>query len=566
MGLNGWKMRSKNHRKKGILLLFAIIITAQVFVMIYWAHVKTGYNIDELYSMGYARGYVSQIYTPEYITVARGFCFNEWMSNETLKGYLIMKDKAMVINAPISVVIKEFLTGRNYFGLLNLAESLADNSNLSSIPGAYLNILLFVIAQIVLIRFMKTIGMRDGTICLAITMFGFSGYMISAVEFVRFYMLIILLSVSAVYLLYMVWCGGPAFRIILLELAVIVLSYFSYKNSDFYIPFFGAFMVCFILGLICKRRWKESLPLIVMLMAGILYYTYVLGLFSGYALSDMTLKVRRTVADILSPSIHDVTGYVIWLIRLFETHYFGNFVMFGAFLVVLAYCIYCAFRERKSADSVLIKYSVASEEQYMIVIAGAVFVFTSFVAICQYDVWRYYCFGFVFATVLMWFIIDRLLTKIQNKTRVRILIVLTALVAVSSLFPFKTRIIEYMYEDEIGFNEELKRVADLDVIMLLPANEETILSEELTYLSRHAIYNCVSLMPADTNILISDMNEYKSGEMLLPECFLLWTQLNQDGMDLVSVIESMESDGYVIEELGSNHDSLVYVAKAVPDK
>ncbi len=555
-------MKQKEHRK---ILIYAAIIIAQVLVMIYWAHIKTNYNIDELYSMGFARGYFSQIHTPEYITVDNEFCFNQWMSNSTLKGYLIMKDKAKIINVPIGVVIKEFLTGRNYFGLLNIAESFADNSDLSSIPGEYLNVVFFVIAQIMLIIFMNRIGMCYETICLATGMFGFSGYIISAVEFVRFYMLIIMLTLVITNLLFSAWNENSMIRITLVETVVMVLSYFIYKNSDFYVPFFGALMACFLFGLAFKKRWKESIPLVIVILIGVLFILLRTGLFGYDSVAVMPLKVRRTVSDLLNPSIIGVIRYTKWLIKLFATHYFGNYLVNVLYLTVLLFCFYSVIRRSKKADSVLIKRPLAPEVQFVLIIAGATFVYTVFNAICQYDVWRYYCFGFVFVTFLFWFIIDRLLLKLQNNMKKWVVIILTALVGISSLLPFRTRMIEYMYEDEKSFIENLQKVSYLDVVMFLPANEETILSEELTYLSRHAIYDCISLMPEESSIYVADIEEYDRVMIDFPEDFILWTQKDQGNMDLAPVLDDLDTNGYSVRSLGTDHDSLVFLVRRSAD-
>ena len=146
--------RLKMNRNRAMLIM-VIIIILQVDTLLYWSSVKTSYHVDELYSMGYASSFTGQTYNSKYITTSKDFWFNKWISNSDLKEYIVMSDDESVFSAPFSVVMKKMVTGRNYMGLLNLAESLFGNGTISHRPGFILNVVFYILTDVFLYLLFK---------------------------------------------------------------------------------------------------------------------------------------------------------------------------------------------------------------------------------------------------------------------------------------------------------------------------------------------------------------------------------------------------------------------------
>ena len=142
-------------------LIYGVIIALQVMVILYWANTKTNYHIDELYSMTHASGFTAQVYNSEYITVSRDFHFNEWTKNSVFKKYLTVSDAEKAFRAPFFVFLNGLVRYRNYYGLLNIAESIAGYQYVSAIPGLVLNIILFILAELSLLSLLKKL--KTGT-------------------------------------------------------------------------------------------------------------------------------------------------------------------------------------------------------------------------------------------------------------------------------------------------------------------------------------------------------------------------------------------------------------------
>ena len=618
-----WK--AKDNRRK--VLIYACIILVQTMILLYWANVKTNFYIDDLYSFGYASSFTGEGDDSQYITRSPEFGFNEWISNAEFKKYLILDESEKLSNTSFMNAASRMLTGRIYFGLLNIAESIAGYSCVTARPAVVLNIILFVLAEIMLVLLLKKMHMDSKMCYLALIMFGCSTYVISAVEYIRFYMLVILFLILMLMCLHDFWRTDRWNIAVLTALGMGLLAYFSYKNSELTIPFFGGLVLSLIIISAVAKKMKQLLVSIGMVIAGIFYVAfstnYINVLLYPENFDIQTAGVASNASkNIVNATVDTVRNFLIWVIELFETHYFGSYRFIFMFLGIVTICLVFMADKRNnnwfhiewkkiSFNNVrpivfysliswlvifevakylghsiyicklilfliviiggmdligivpehkkylsmikLVKNPLGGNAGYILVILGAVAIYTVFSAAAGYiGVWRYYVFGFISITIIFWYITDRIMkTAVLKKHNKVIYRILTVFVIISALMPFKERKVEFMYEDEKNFLNAVEDNSSLDVVLFLEL-------DQYGDPSRHETYDCINLMSEDSHIYIVDLAEYKYSKVDYPDEFVLWCHATRD---INEEIEELAAHGYVIEELGTDHCSRACVCR-----
>ena len=594
--------------KKRSILIYAIIIFLQLLVIVYWSSCKTNYHIDELFSMAYANDFFGLRGNPQYITESDEFVWDAWINASEFKRYMSIPWEGKVFNAPLSKVIKVLFTERNYFGLLNIAESVVGTSK----AGIMLNCLFFVITEIVLISLMRKLDMDSITGYLALAMFGFSVYIISAAEFIRFYMLVIMLLLIILNLCYRIWNSEKWGVIILNEITVLILVYFSFNNSELVIPFFAAFWACFLVASLILKKRKQSITGVVVCALGVIYLatqTIVLDVLlnaNAYDNSGVWGQSSAAIIDsITSISTYTIMDFLMWIKSLFEYYYFATrpimylvlaavsicliitvvpdkkysidvkrinpvagamflfwMGLFGASFVldhgreISALVIYCIlimiFAQATGFRFRLSEVRVSSDSIFVALLAVAAILSIIFGELCSFRIWRYYCYGFVSMTVVFWYFVDRII-KSQTLVSARrpLLVILIVFVTINAIIPFRTRSIEYIFEDEKGFVESIHNLEGMDVVLFLPPDKGPTL---------HALYDCVNIIPDSTMMYIADLNQYEYNSMDYPDTFILWAYSESD---LDTVTGDLEKNGYQVDEIGTDYCSRAFCVNFV---
>lgn len=593
------------------LYIYIAIIAVQVLVMLYWGRMKTNYFIDDLYSMGYASSFIGGGDTAQYITTSPDFSFNEWIRNSALKKYLIVSDEETVFNAPFFKVMQKFITGRNYFGFLNIAESIAGYSFVSSRPGILLNIFFLIVAEISLISLMKKLSFVKRMSYLSLAMFGFSCYVISAAEYIRFYMLVIMIMIVILNLLYRLWNSEQWKQILFTEVGIMILSYLAYKNSELTLVYFGAVMGSSIIAFFLMKKWRQFISCVAVCLCGagyILVTTNYIGMLLHPDIYSTTGSFPLTTGlRIAEASFDTIESYLYWVKELFETYYFGSYriiyLMVGALTIcliivteqtdnqhthfdirkirpvtimaiiiwtamlaashifgkgynicalVLCLIMFLAVGEALGYRIGTNKMKNSSDTIFVLILASAMGIYTIFCAMAGFNIWRYYCYGFVSGTIIVWYVIDRLFKKsLFKKAEHPLYIILTGFIVINALIPFRSRNIEYIYEDETEFVENIENNKELDVVLFL-------ISDGDGTIFRHELYDCVNLMSEDSNIYCVDLRKYEYSLVDYPDEFVLWSNQIRD---LSIILEELDQHGYDLWNLGSDHCSKAYVCK-----
>ena len=596
--------------KRRELIIFILIMFFQILTIVYWANEKCNYHVDELYSLGYASILTGKGDGAQYITMSPEFTFNEWISNDRLKRQLVVNEEEKITNAPLIDVIKKTVVGSNYVPLLNMAETFWGGEQVSVKPGLIINLVFFVIACVELVSLMTKLGVDKRVRYIMVAMFGFSGYMISAAVYIRFYMLVIMYMLIMLNLFYRLWsCNSWRLSIVLVS-GIAIMAYLSYRDSEFMLPFFCAFMSAFVVALICRKKWKQ---LIVCAVTGVLGFVFIITTsdFVGILITpgryDASNGVYVSASNtIRSASLSSVMEYMLWLKELFETKYFAAKSMVYIMVAVVTIVIivvsgangntihkfemsrihplipvaFLAWIGIYGVSSLLgqgrlicllVIYTISfigvaqaldfkmkirisrfsPDTMFIMVLAAELVVYTLFVALCQYSIWRYYCYGFVSATIIFWYLIDRLLKRLRtDQLRNALIVALTFCVFANSLMFFGTRNIENIYEDEKVFITDVQANQNIDVVLISDVENGVI--------SRHEAYDCVNMMPDNARLYFVNLGEYSFDIVDYPDQFLLWSYIERD---LSGVLSDLRRHGYNVEDLGNDHCSKVYMCR-----
>lgn len=596
----------KIFRMKKEYLIYLIIMVLQIAVIVFWANSKVNYFSDEFMTMGYTRGITGLEPTAQYITVSPEWTYNEWHQNSEFKSQLLMTDKTALWNLPLFEAVKLLFTGRNYFVILNLVESILGFNEVSNIPAVLLNSVLLVITEVALISLMDKLSMSLFTKCLGISLLGFSSYFVSMTCYVRFYMLVTTLQVLMLNQMYKYREDVKLSSIILRCLCIFALAYLSLRNSELTAPYFGCLSLVFIISLIAAKKWKQLITYCTMCAVGgfyILRYTgYIQTILNpegktgmvaeiASAIGEDTLDFVRTykdwVLDLLSDQLfgHNrvfllcaiaLTGFTLWKLCKpdGESSVISELRIKTLSIIILLGWIFLLYIAEYRNKGVLLskaglaltiiwigfemlwkkieikRIKVSSRTGFVIVMFVAAFLYTCFTSLPHLRIWRYSCFMVTTLIVVLWYTVDRLLKKSFMEPAVcgwqAILIAFTIF---GICTPFMTKSIYYIYEEDKGFIETVKEYGEMDVILFSRPYEGQY---------DQYVYDCVNIMPNMSQIYLVEDGNYSFEDVDFSDEFIYWDHQRDDASDFISEIERR---GYDVLSLGKDHVSQAYYCK-----
>jgi len=544
-----------------------VIIAIQLVVVLYWANAKSNFFLDEFYSMGYASSYTGG--STGFPTASDNWKPNEWVNNAPFKKCLTVEEDEQIIRLPFFKALKKMVTGKNYFGFLNIAESITGYSHISIRPAIALNMIFFVSAEIAFLLFMRKIEMDVRSQYLALAMFGFSGLGLGLVVFIRFYIIVIMYLLWMLILFYSIWNSNSFKKIIPMEIGILGLAYLAFKNSQLAMIFFGAFSFCFVIALLISKKWKPFISYMIMGLCGVAYIgmttDYIGILLHPADYSEVKNKAVKASLNIATFSLDLIKENIERYMKLFGDSYFGNyFIVLSAAATLTAYSLWI-FRRKREIKLPTVSHKTESdtlepaeckhnprnfkcnpESGFICVILGTAVIYTLVMALADLTAERYLCIAFLLYCIVFWYVLDRALNKWLHKELISgWYIILAVVVILSSLVPFKTRDIgiAYIYEDDKDLNEILGPYRDMNVVLAF-VNGTGV-----------EIYDCINLMSEKAYLYAIELDNYVYDEEKFADEFLLWVRSDQDASP---VLNNLTEQGYKCENLGENHASQVY--------
>lgn len=591
-------------QKKKEYIIFTAIIILQIAFILFWAGRKTNYFIDEFMTMGYTRGLTGVEPTAQYIIYSPEWTFNEWHTNGEFKNQLLMTENTPLWKLPFFETVKLLVTGRNYFGLLNVVESMVGFRNVSYWPAVILNISFFAVACIFLISLMRKLSMSFFMQCMGLCLFGFSSYYISMAVYVRFYMLVAMLHILMLNLFYKLWEEARVPKIILYELGIFAIAYFSLKNTELTGPYFGCLSLIFLIGLLIARKWKQMISYSGFCLVGLGYIYFFTNyiqailhpiggndLISAIVLGakpenkDYIFLYDEWVMDLLSDQLfgHNrvflmcavaLTLWALWkkckpfgngaiserlrvsplslaflcgwfiLLRIAENRNKGILLSKAGLYITIAWIIF----EMLWGHVRIRKMNFSSTTGFVFILFISSLLYTCFTALPNLRIWRYSYFMVTTLIIVMWYGVDRIMKREFFKPAVKgWQIILIAFTVLGVVTPFTTKSVFYIYEEDKPFLETIRQHENTDIMLLCRPMDGQY---------AQPVYDCINIMPNDTSVYLLNMDDYSYDEIDYSDEFIVWDNMREDISDF---LKEMEKRGYKVESLGQNHISQAYL-------
>ena len=250
------KPNNKNKGRSIVVIALALIIIMQLVRIIYVFEVKkTGLHSDEVWSYGLANSY----YDPHLFMTANGGEFtyqDRWLDGETFRNYLTVDEEHRFRYDSVLYNMKHDMHPPMYFAILHTISSFFPG-RISLWYAFSINLISFVIVQILLFIFTRKLFKSDLLALAAVAFFGFSIGALDIYVFLRPYVMISIWTLMLFIGHYNIlskkdlrWNNGN-------YICIAAATCLGVLTDFFFIPFAFAVAVLFCVGFMLKKRWKQ---------------------------------------------------------------------------------------------------------------------------------------------------------------------------------------------------------------------------------------------------------------------------------------------------------------------
>ena len=276
-------------RRKFILIL-AFIMVIQSVALFYCAGKKNYIFEDDLYSLQDAHFWIDEDirFYEKYIVNWPSFGYDRWISMKDMKESLIVHESESVFKTSPVFQIKRFISGRNYFGILNAWLSLASMNRLDLETPVYLNILIHALSVVFIYLILRKMKVSEELSLAGCVLYGFSVTAFSMALYIRFYCISILYCLVAFYLNLLILDSESSVKNAFFEVFSLFFIYLAMKNSELIYALGPLMIAAFAASLLIMKEKKK-------------FFNYVLAA-GGIGAAGLITQTRllRIIAD---PSI-----------------------------------------------------------------------------------------------------------------------------------------------------------------------------------------------------------------------------------------------------------------------
>ena len=544
----------ESSRLRGVLL--ACILAAQVLVILFWAGERSNYYIDELFSFGSAHSYTLEKKEQAYINNLDEWTYEQWVDNRVLKEKLTVTERESLLSQKPFNAAFLLVKGRNYHGILNLLMSVFAPGRVTPWPAEVLNIVLFLLSQLVLFRIMKGLTGSFSVSALAVLMYGFSAMAISTVLYVRFYMLVTFLLLALLRIHQKMWEEESLLRCGLLTFIGMILLYFALKDSELVFIIGGALMGTYALGLIAGKQVKKAiLYSISVFPAGLLFALLKTNFIdiilhpAKYAGGDgaegwMTEKLLT----VSSGRIISLTAkYLEWLSDLL----FGSWYVMCCFIFLILILLEVRILGKKRwvpGKSDARTSPARRTSPFILVIAAVCLIYYIFAVLVTIPAERYFMFYYPMLAILLWTLLHELTRDLKYRKELLLLCFFLTCAGAASLQFFRPEKIDFVYR---GDRPAIQAVADSGVrdVIVINTGERH---------ANHSEYECLNLLPAEARLYPVKESRHSINMADCPDEVLVWIRY---GLSPELFIPDLPANGYELTPLGRTHASDIYIAR-----
>lgn len=251
------------------VILFILIIIAQITVMAFYENSKQFYHIDEIYSFESAHNIMLYSFNEEGFRIFnQDNWYNQWHSKEEFMEHFEVQEIQSLLNYSPKEIVCNHKSGNIYVFGLNIISSLMGNVAPNKWSGFVLNSILFFLLQIIIYKMAYYIMQTKAGAMVAVILFGFSAGAISLVLYVRFYYLCLLSAAFISYFHLRLWNCRKSWQMIIYLAGVAIAGVAVYSCQPYIMTYLGSTIIAFILMGILSKKYKLILKYIALLVAG----------------------------------------------------------------------------------------------------------------------------------------------------------------------------------------------------------------------------------------------------------------------------------------------------------
>ena len=536
----------EKQKSKAGIIIFIVLLMVQCAYMIFWGMQKSGYYVDEFFTYDNAH-YISAS-TPERLKLyeADYLEYNKWLDVFDIKGTLMVQREESLLNDSLAYNIKVFLTSKPYMAILNYVEAIFFEEELNWWSSISINIVCFLLNQILMYLLTMKICKKRNTAILATAMYGFCGMAISMLVYVRMYMWLTMLVTLFTYLHVLMWDEDKHWKNVLFEILSLPVLFLAYRNSPLPVIYGIALIGCFSIGVLVRKKWTQALYYCIPFIGGgavfaITQTDYVKifmnpqkALMSG----ELDSPTTSLVQSMFSMNMNEFMIRMKEVLRVIFRFGFGHFIiaiLYGLLVVVLVCIIVKKIKETRK-----IKEIENTGFQY-ILYASVILFFIGAVIFTLIPI-RYTSFVYPMLSVCVMVFIMYLGNMIGREK----IVTASAIVLILGQTFFTVYIprIENLYLEDREAVQNIQMCKGINSLVVDYHFDDRVM------------YECLAYTDENTKVMFSSYEDIDYAE--LGENILVWQTVNVSSEELE---KNLRNAGYCnIEKLGETHESKVFLS------
>ncbi len=396
-------MLNKLKYKNFVILL--LIISA---IYIFFACLKAGYFIDELYSYGLSNSYYKT-------DISDYDIYNKALDNKAFYDYITVNQKEAFNYGAVYFNQINDVHPPIYYMLLHTICSFTPGRLLKS-SGIFLNLIcmyinLFLLYKLSLKIFEKETS-ADHLALAATAVYAFSCFAVSTVIYIRMYMLLTLLSVA--YALCHVLLAGSEKKTGLSAVAALILILGFLTQYYFIIAAFFISLAYFIY-ILTKKMWKVAAVYLALMLAALLSSYIIFPHFIGQLGGNHNTYIKNLSSDFNRGIYRRLLRNFIALVSNINYGFFGGRIYFAAAIFIILMIIV----NKKPQKAELNAAALRRADKLILVLCLVILLScSSLLAVIWIPAARYYYNLIPFISIFMTYIVYRYISLLcQDKLR-----------------------------------------------------------------------------------------------------------------------------------------------------
>lgn len=494
------ELEMNKKKKRYIYISLILIMMVQMGIMVYYGGQKTDLHEDEYYTFGLANDQGTGFLQIPDRTWQGSSLFADYLTADTNHRFdypNVWKNQGNDVHPPI------------YYVFIHTLCSLVPGV-MSKWIGISFNLVIFVLCMGVLFMVAKKLSQNNMIPWITCVMFGFSVGAVSAVIFIRMYMLFMLWVLCTIYLL--LWqlertrCDRKFY---LLLYGITVLGVLT---QYYFIIFMFFLSAVFCIFLMIKKRWSELIGYIIAMgVAGIsciiIFPSILNHIFFGYRGTEAVTNARN------------VSGLFAELMQMIAT--VNNGLFGGLLLELLVTCIIwiiiAAVKAKRNQrldiegnynrKSVLVSIFFQSWWFILLPCLGYFLVVTK---VAPFKTDRY-IFPIYPLIILLFVIICYRVLRLVIENNRNLFVMLGVVVILVTVSGLKTQTVNYTFEDRQIRHDITEKYKDLDTVYITDGQGWRVIGSCTELLNTNRVYYVDG---TDTNP-VDDLELNQAGELLI---------------------------------------------------